>query len=185
MSGIGACPWDGSQVGLVIGWPFSQSLISPPSLHICTDRINLRWKVLWVVWCLSLLHWGSCLPTGGIFFRFQWSESQLRSPSLILWCLPYPKSLSCPGDAPPTSSALSVADFHSFSWPFSHLLSFPTPDTELLPISPLSKFPPSFFLLWLFSSPLLIEIQASLPVPFSLFSFVGSVMYSMVPLFYD
>ena len=33
VSGIGACPWDGSQVGLVIGWPFSQSLLHFLSLN--------------------------------------------------------------------------------------------------------------------------------------------------------
>jgi hypothetical protein len=27
------CPWDGSQVGTVIGWPFSQSLLHPLTLH--------------------------------------------------------------------------------------------------------------------------------------------------------
>jgi hypothetical protein len=27
VSEIGACPWDGSRVGLVIGWAFLQSLV--------------------------------------------------------------------------------------------------------------------------------------------------------------
>ena len=51
----------------------------------------------------------------------QCSESQLRSPLLILGILLYPRSLSCLGGAatPPTSSPLSVADFYSFSWPSS------------------------------------------------------------------
>jgi hypothetical protein len=30
MSGIGAYPWDGSQIELVIGWPFLESLF-----HLC------------------------------------------------------------------------------------------------------------------------------------------------------
>ena len=31
--GVGACPWDGSQVGPVIGWAFPQSLLHLLSLH--------------------------------------------------------------------------------------------------------------------------------------------------------
>ena len=31
--GIGACPWSGSQVGLIIGWPVPQSLLYPPCLQ--------------------------------------------------------------------------------------------------------------------------------------------------------
>jgi len=33
VSGIGAYPWDGSQVGPVIGWLFPQSLLYPLSLQ--------------------------------------------------------------------------------------------------------------------------------------------------------
>jgi hypothetical protein len=43
-------------------------------------------------------------------------------PSLILECLPYARSLSDSGDAP-TSPTLSVADFHSFTWPSGHATS--------------------------------------------------------------
>ena len=50
VSGIGACPWGGSQAGLVISWPFPQSLFHPPSLHFFVDRINFRSKVMWVGW---------------------------------------------------------------------------------------------------------------------------------------
>jgi hypothetical protein len=35
VSETGACPWDGSQVGLVIGWPFPWSLLHPLCLHSC------------------------------------------------------------------------------------------------------------------------------------------------------
>jgi hypothetical protein len=48
---IGACPWDLSQVGLVISWPFLQP--TPSSVPVFfVDRINLGLKVLWVGWCL-------------------------------------------------------------------------------------------------------------------------------------
>ena len=40
--GIGVCPWDESQVGLVIGWPFPQSLI-----HFC-PCISFRQDKFWV-----------------------------------------------------------------------------------------------------------------------------------------
>ena len=49
--GIGAYPWDGSQVGTVIHWSFSQSML----LHmpaILVERINFGLKVLLVVWYL-------------------------------------------------------------------------------------------------------------------------------------
>jgi uncharacterized membrane protein (DUF106 family) len=49
---IGACPWDGSQVGLVIGWPFPQSLLPPLSPAFLVDRIDFGLKVLWVGWYL-------------------------------------------------------------------------------------------------------------------------------------
>jgi hypothetical protein len=44
VSGIGDCPWDGSQVGPVIGQPFSP--VSDPSLvpTFLVDRINIKEK---------------------------------------------------------------------------------------------------------------------------------------------
>ena len=43
MSGIGACPWDGFQVGPVIGWPFLQSV-----LHLCPFKISGQKFCRWV-----------------------------------------------------------------------------------------------------------------------------------------
>jgi hypothetical protein len=79
----------------------------------------------------------------------QCCESQLRSPPLILRLLPYPRTLSCPGDAfyshPP-----SLADFHSFSFPSGHV-SCPSPHLILNhPFPFLSPLPPSSFPLCLF-----------------------------------
>ena len=43
-------PWDWSQVGLVICWPFLQTLLYLcPCIHL--DRTYFGWKVLWVGWC--------------------------------------------------------------------------------------------------------------------------------------
>lgn len=48
VSGISACPWDGSQVGKVIGWPFP---FPSPTSAFLVDRISIRSKVLWVGCC--------------------------------------------------------------------------------------------------------------------------------------
>jgi hypothetical protein len=50
LSGICACPWDGSQVGLVIARPFSQSALFSISAFL-VDRINFGLKVLYMSWC--------------------------------------------------------------------------------------------------------------------------------------
>ena len=47
VSGIGACPCNGSKVGLVFDWPFPQTLV-PPTPTFLVDRINLGLKVLWL-----------------------------------------------------------------------------------------------------------------------------------------
>jgi hypothetical protein len=39
VSGIGACPWDRSQVGPVIGWPSPLCLLHPQSLQFKNHRI--------------------------------------------------------------------------------------------------------------------------------------------------
>ena len=50
VSGIGVCPWDGSQVGSIIGWTSSQSLLHLV-LAFLIDRTNFGSKVLWMGWC--------------------------------------------------------------------------------------------------------------------------------------
>ena len=68
--GIGVCPWDGSQVGPVIGWPFPQFLI-----HL-VERTNFGDK--FYVWVVSLsFHWGSCMDTGGSNFKFHISTDYI------------------------------------------------------------------------------------------------------------
>ena len=52
VSGMGACSWDASQVGPVIGQPFPQSLLDPHIPEFLVDRINLELNVLWVGLCL-------------------------------------------------------------------------------------------------------------------------------------
>ena len=44
MSEIGACPWDRSQVGLVIGWSFPQSLLHPMSDIFLTQQNQTPYK---------------------------------------------------------------------------------------------------------------------------------------------
>ena len=129
-----------------------------------------------------LLHWGSCPATAGGLFWFHIpniGESELRSTSLISVHLLYCGTLCHPGEAP-TSSPQSLAHLHSLSWPCSHL-SCPSP--HLIPnphSSPHSLHLPLMTILF----PLLSEIQASSLVPSFLFSYFGSVNYSMGILYF-
>jgi len=153
VSRIGARSWNGSQVGMVIGWPFplSQVLSSMPAFLV--GRINLGLKVLWVSWC-SYSSIGFCMDTGGGFFRFH--IPSVVSPSQSSWAPSLAKiSVSCwtcPQTCPPTSAS----DFHPFSWQSSHL-SCPYPHLNLnLPSASLSSLPPSSLppsASWLFHSP--------------------------------
>jgi len=104
--------------------------------------------------------------------------SQLGSLSFILGLFPYPRSLSHSRDVP-TSSPLSVVDFHPFSWTSSHLscppshqipnLSFPFPPHTFLPV-------PSLHLsLMTILSSLLSEVP-SLSLPSCLASLSTSMM---------
>lgn len=66
---IGACLWHGTQVGAVIGWTLSHSL-----LHLCLC-ISFRQDKFWVKGVLGelvslSLTWGSCLAKGPVLFRF-------------------------------------------------------------------------------------------------------------------
>ena len=62
------------------------------------DRINFGLKVLWVGWCpylsIGVPAWLQEVASLGSI------SPQLRSPPLILGCLPYFRSLSSLGDAP-------------------------------------------------------------------------------------
>ena len=107
----------------------------------------------------------------------QCSESQLRSPPLILEHLPCPR----PGivlEIATTTSPLSAVDFHSFAWP-SGYFSCPSPDLTSPPFQVPSLHLPPMTILF----PLLSEIEASLLGPLFLFSFFGSVECNVVPAF--
>jgi hypothetical protein len=82
--GIDACPWDGSQVGLVSGWAFPQFLFYPPFhpvLVFPVDRINFGLNVLGVGWCLTPLGFQSGDRRWPLQVPYpQCSELQLRSP---------------------------------------------------------------------------------------------------------
>ena len=68
MLGIGSCPWNGSQFGTVINWPF------PPSLpHLC-PCITCKQDTFWVKGFVGelvflSLYWKSCLATGSGHFK--------------------------------------------------------------------------------------------------------------------
>ena len=86
----------------------------------------------------------------------QWIKSQLRSPPLILWCLLCPRACLLL-EMPPTSSTLSFADSHSFSWLVSHV-SCPSSYLILNPHCP-SNSPFTVLLLHL-------SLMTLLPPPF-------------------
>jgi hypothetical protein len=161
---------------LKLGWlliphPTLPSLCFIP--HACISyRHNFGLKYLWVGWCLDCSleslpgdsRWPFSVPYP------QCSELQLRSPPFILACLLYPRSLSHPGNASHLLT-LSVADFHTFSWP-SHLSFFTPP----FPFPSLFLPVPSLHLpLMTILSPLLSEIWASLLRLSFLISFFGSM----------
>ena len=81
---------------------------------------------------------------------------------------------------------LSVADFHSFSWPSSHLSCLSPCLILNLPISCLPLLPHSFLPLSLMTIllSLLSEMQASSLEPSFLFSFFGSVECIMGILYF-
>ena len=111
--GNGACPWDRCQVGPVI----SNFLISDPSPMpaFLVHRINFELKVLWVGWYLycstGVPAWLQQVASSGSIS--QCCESQLKSPYWLLGASFIP-GLCLSLEMFPTSSPLSVADFHSF-----------------------------------------------------------------------
>lgn len=167
-------PWDGSQVGPVIGWPFPQS-----QLHLCpctSCRQDTFCVESFVGGLVSLsLHWGTCLASGGDSVMLHiphCQESQLESPSWTPWSLHHPRSLAHLRDAPlslPTSS-------HSPD-PLSAL---PTPDPQItLPITSATQFPSSIHFWRQFYFSFSVNFKHHPPFVPSLFTYLLSV-YSMV-----
>jgi hypothetical protein len=184
MSEIGACPWDGVKLGqLLVGHSLNLCSI-PHSCNFC--RQNKIWVKSFVGGLVSLLSGYRRCPLQ--VPHSQCCESQLRYFLLILGCLPYPRSWSCPKDAThlPTPINCRFPLILLVIWPY--LLSFPTYDLELLPHSLphlLSHSVPSFHLpLMTILSLLLRDIQPSSFVPSFLFNFFGFVEYSMSILYF-
>ena len=75
--GIGACPWDGSLVGLVITWPFPQSLFHPLSLKMNRTVVK-RNKILPSLFRAAPQEWVWYLCQ-----RNQFKKSCLRSDFLL------------------------------------------------------------------------------------------------------
>lgn len=133
-------------IGPKLGWSLvGHSLSLCSILHPCIycRKDNFLGGFVYLV-----IHWSFCLATEGGLFRFYTlnavNHSYELSP-LMLGCLPYPRSLSLPGDAP-YSTTLSFADFHLFSWPSGHS-SCPYTHLILNPVFfSLSPLPPSSIL---------------------------------------
>ena len=144
MSGIGGCPWDGSQVGPVIGWSFPQTL-----LHLC-PYISCKLDKFWVesfVGELVSYHsigvpaWLQEVASSSSISPMLWVPSKITP--LILGNLFYPSSLSLPRDAPQTHRKVKISihshgylaippvPLHTWSWttpnfpphPLYHLVS--------------------------------------------------------------
>ena len=144
--GIGACPWAGSQVGLVRGWPSVSVQFPKPAFLV--DKINVELKVLWVGWYLchstGVLAWQQEVASSGSISPVLWVTTEaipidsLTNEDLITGLYFFLKMTL-------TSSPQSVAYFHSFSWlssnfsgPSPHLiLKQPSaPNTFSLPVPP-------------------------------------------------
>ena len=107
MSGMGACPWDGSQVGQGIVWPFPHSLLN---LVTCISSRQAKfWVVMFLVQFVSLIpHWGSCLAVGCGLFRVHISLQYISAKITHIESL-MPSSLSSlahPKNTPPFHSHL-------------------------------------------------------------------------------
>jgi hypothetical protein len=123
VSDTSSCLWYGSQVGLVIGCPFPQSL-----LHLCpctSYRQDTFWVEGFMDGLMSIsLHWepawlqevaisGSISPLRGVSARATPIDS--LEP-------PHPRSLVHPRDAPPLSFSLSLYLIPSPLFPSPSLL---------------------------------------------------------------
>jgi hypothetical protein len=124
---------------------------------------------------------------------YQCCESRLMSPHWFLrtFSISDPchvleiTSISTPTPLP-THTSCNFPFILVAIWPSLLSLSVPDPEihSNVLPIPSTTQTPPSIFLLWLFYSLLLSEIQASLLWPSFFFSLLWSVEYSMSILYF-
>jgi hypothetical protein len=138
VSGIYACPWDGSLVGLVIGWPFFQS-VPFHLLAFLVGRIHFSPKFCgWVGVTITPLGFLSGYRRWSLQFLYpKCCESQLRSTlqSLIRGSLSYLRSLTySQGALPPAADSIHSYDHLAISpvspniWSWTpHFLSYLTP----------------------------------------------------------
>ena len=149
VSGFGVHTRDGSQVGLVTGWPFFQSL-----LHFC-PCISFRQGQFWVknFRCVG----GPIPPLGAMSIYWRWPLQVLSALFWIFWQMSsplHPGSLlhaCCLGlsSDSPTSPSITANYFYSFSWP-SGLISC---------LFPYLFLPPFSLLLLLFPSQVPLSLQ--------------------------
>jgi hypothetical protein len=191
VSGIGTCPWDESQVGPIIGWPFPPPFLPlSPVSEFLVDKINIGLKVLYIgwypYWCTRVPDWLQEVACSGSISPMLWVTAMVTpinswAPPLFQDC--HNLEMLPPYPIPQTPS---VADFHSFLWPSGHL-SCPSPHLILSPPILLPNPPPITYLYLLpitILFPLLSESQASLHWPSFLCSFCGSVECSMGILYF-
>lgn len=161
VSGVGACPWDGSQIGPVI--PIVYSIFVPAFL---LDRIDFVLNILWAGWC-------SYPSTGGPAWLQEVATAYSITPLLgvseklsqrLTGVFPF-SGMSWRCSLIPILCQLPI----SHNWPWT---SHPPPHPLSHPVSSL-PLPPITILF-----PLLSEIQASSLGPSILFSFFGSVEYN-------
>ena len=135
MSGIGACPWDGSQFGQGIIWPLPHSLLN---LFTCIFSRQAQFCVdMFLVQLVSLTpHWGSCLATVCSLFRVHISLPCISAKITHIDSL-VPSNLSSlahPKDTPPCHPHLLQISINcpgplvlSFHFPHLILFSLPSP----------------------------------------------------------
>jgi hypothetical protein len=181
VSDTSSCLWYGSQVGLVIGCPFPQSL-----LHLCpctSYRQDTFWVEGFMDGLMSIsLHWepawlqevaisGSISPLRGVSARATPIDS--LEP-------PHPRSLVHPRDAPPLSCLLPTHLFSLFLPSLSRspytLSPHPCSPPHLFSYPVSFIYPPRMGILF----PLLSEIQRSSLGSSLLFSFESvNILYCM------
>ena len=98
MLGIGACPWDESQVGQDIVWSVPFSL-----LHLFTwisfTQDKFLVEIIFVLFVSLTFHWGSCLSLGRGFLRVHISLLCISAMSIpidfllpsLSWSVAHPK----------------------------------------------------------------------------------------------
>jgi hypothetical protein len=98
-------------------------------------------KVLWVCLCLycQVPAWLQEMGSSGSTFPVLWVTAKVTF--IAFWVPPLSQVFVSFWRCPTASPPLSVADFHSFSWPFDYL-SCPDPNSLIsLPITLPSQFP--------------------------------------------